>query len=118
MKSIKTIWGLLIVIGFVFTNCSKDELVLNREKLIGVWISTDNIDTLEFVNQNSFYKNHDHFDYNLTSDSIEIRYRGKLYIGVHPTNHKYFITDNILTIDFTNKRCYGFSDELETFERQ
>jgi hypothetical protein len=118
MKSMQIIFGLLVVIIFTISSCSKDELEINQENLMGVWVSSTYIDTLEFVNQNSFYKNHDHFDYNLTSDSIEIRYRGILYIGVHPTNHKYSITDKVLTIDFTNKHCFGFSNTIETFEKQ
>ena len=118
LKSTRLFWGLILLIGFTFSNCSKDELEINQENLMGVWVSTNSLDTLEFVDTDSFYKNHDHFDYSLSNDSIEIRYNGVLYVLAHPSNHKYTLTDNTLTIDFTNTFCYGFASTIETFEKQ
>lgn len=115
---IKTIsWKLLLFIGLIFSSCSEDVLEMNQDRLKGTWISTNRLDTLEFVNNNSFFKNSDHFEYNLAQDSIEVRYNGILYILVQPTRHNYTLTDDILVIDFTND-CFGFESTVQTFEKQ
>ena len=114
----KNIIPIIIIISFGVFACNNDDFETNQEKLLGLWVSQNKVDTLEFVDQSSFYKNHDHFDYNLTNDSIGIRYRGILYIGVHSTRHKYSLIDNSMTIDFTNKQCYGFVSVIQTFEKQ
>jgi len=118
MKPITIYLGFLIFIGLICSNCSDDTLELNQDKLIGTWISADRLDTLNFVNNTSFYKNSDHFDYKLAKDSIEIRYSGVLYILVQPSNHHYTLIDNTLTIDFTNDNCYGFESTIQTFDKQ
>lgn len=89
---------------------------MNQEAIIGTWISADKSDTLDFVNNESFYKSnevmrYDHYDYELFGDAIKIRYSGKLYILVSPTVHSFNLSENKLTIDFSNEQCYGFNQE-------
>ena len=122
----KTIIGFrifLIMIPLVFTNCTKDDLRINQEKILGIWISIDKSDTLDFTTENDFYKSNgymtdDHFDYELSNDSIEIGYKGHLMILVTPTKHKYSIEDKNMTIDFSNKQCYGFSTVEMTYKKE
>ncbi|MFW5700668.1 MAG: hypothetical protein ACOCWM_03175 [Cyclobacteriaceae bacterium] len=102
-----------IVINF---GCEKESKLSTEDKIIGTWISEDKSDTLDFVDYESFYKSsvnmrYDHYDYSLLDDSIEIGYRGRLYILVTPTIHSYNLSDDKLTIDFSNKKCYGFGLE-------
>ncbi len=79
---------------FFLSNCSNDDDNLNQITL-GVWISSDKTDTLDFKTKNNFYKSNgfmqnDNFDYKLLSkDLIQIGYNGKQFIRVEPTNHKY-----------------------------
>jgi hypothetical protein len=89
---------------------------------IGVWISFDQVDTLDFETDEDFYKSniymrHHHYKYYYMEDSITINYSGINYINVLPSSHIYEIKDNILTIDFTNG-CYGFDRVEKTFSRQ
>ena len=109
---------LLMVISF--GACQKYKLQENKEMIIGKWISEDKSDTLNFVDEENFYKSDvlmhsDHYDYQLFVDSIEIRYSGVLYILVLPTRHKYRITGNTLTIDLRDKDCYGFDKKEITY---
>ena len=114
---------LLIVVVTLLTSCSKDEIETNQNELLGTWISTDKSDTLYFVNIKDFYRSnghmvYDHFDYKLFKDSIEIGYSGKMYILVMPTMHKYSLDKGKLTIDFGNKRCYGFDLKEMTYTKE
>ena len=107
---------ILLLLLVVIFSCSK----FDQNEIIGTWISSDKIDTLDFVDNNNFYNSnitmrYDHYDYHLDKDSIEIRYRGVLMVLVQPTKHKYYLDDNTLTIDFRNKICYGFSSAEITF---
>jgi hypothetical protein len=99
------------------SGCSKDEIIAG--KIIGTWISTDKTDTLDIVDNNNFYKTvgipHDHYNYWLETGSIEIQYEGVLKVLVHPTKHKYQLDNNTLTIDFSNKMCYGFERKEITY---
>lgn len=113
---------LLTLLAVIIFGCDTEELTISddaanlaarQEKILGTWISTDKSDTLDLIDNNSFYRSnnemhHDHYDYKLFIDSIEVRYRGVIFIGISPTRHKYLFDDNILTIDFSNKNCYGF----------
>jgi len=113
---------LLLLVVALLAGCSKNEIEINQEKLIGTWISTDKNDTLYFTTNNDFYHSngymsYDHYDYELYNDSIEIRYRGKLFVLIHPTMHKYLISNESLTIDFSNKQCYGFELKEITYAR-
>jgi hypothetical protein len=121
-KNIKILAFSLVVVLFL-SNCSNDDDNLNQIEF-GIWISTDKTDTLDFKTQNNFYKSNafmqnDNYDYKLLpKDSIQIGYRGKLFILVEPTNHKNSIEKNELTIDFTNQSCYGFDDEIMTYIKE
>ncbi|MEM8999760.1 MAG: hypothetical protein AAGB24_05805 [Bacteroidota bacterium] len=123
MKKNTTFLTFFIVLIFMLTNCSNDGDDLTQIEL-GIWISLDKKDTLNFETKNDFYKSNgymqnDHYDYKLLSkDSIQIGYRGKLFIAVEPTNHTYSIEQDKLTIDFTNKSCYGFEDNIITYMKQ
>jgi hypothetical protein len=110
--------ALMFVLSLIFLSCEK-----NQEKLLGKWVSTDKSDTLDFVDESNFYKSsinmrYDHYDYQLFKDSIKIGYRGKLYVLVTPTFHRYFIDGGNLVIDFSNKSCYGFPLQELTYTKE
>jgi len=124
MRKSITILGLLLIVVVTFlTSCSKNELKTNQKELIGTWISTDKSDTLYFTTKTDFYQSNghmflDHYDYELLKDSIQIAYRGKLYIYVLPTLHKYSMINSKLTIDFSNVQCYGFPLKEITYTKE
>ncbi len=123
MRNSKLIRRILLLSLLTLTNCSKEEQEINRRELFGLWISTDKKDTLDFKTNNDFYKSNgfmknEHFDYKLFNDSIQIEYNGILYINVNPTKHRYSIINNKLTLDFTNKPCYGFGDQIIIYEKE
>ena len=107
--------GLILLI---LSSCEKKPT--DNKNLLGTWISTDLIDTVEFRTDHDFYKTvgipHDHFDYCTIGDSMTIRYNGALYIYVLPKNHFYNLNGNSLTIDLNN--CYGFRNQIITFLRK
>lgn len=105
---------MLFFIILIMVTCEKYDEPYNSEMIIGKWTSIDKIDTLEFDDNGNLYKStinirHEHFDYKILRDSIEIKYSGLSYILIYPTKHKYSIIDNKLSIDFSNKPCYGFT---------
>jgi hypothetical protein len=113
----------LILIAIAIMGCDKYNLANNKEKILGTWISLDKSDTLDIVDDSNFYKStsHMHYDrylYELFVDSIKIGYSGILYIAVKPTNHKYFIDEDKLTIDFSNRNCYGFSNQETIYTKE
>jgi len=116
MKSIKFLLFILFICASVLVSCSDDNI--SQQRILGTWISTDKKETLNFVDNNSFYKNQDHYDYKLFRDSIEIRYNGMLDVYVHPTKHKYSLNQNTLIIDLSNTFCYGFDLQKMTFIRK
>jgi len=104
-------------------SCKKNS-VRNDELLLGTWISTDNIDTIEFTSVHDLYKIisdvKDHYDYSLTGDSILITYNGinmpLIYLG--PSKMRFCqLNGNDLTIDFRNA-YYGFSNQIILFHRK
>jgi hypothetical protein len=106
----------------MITNCKKSSQ--NDGTLIGKWISTDMVDTLEFTSDQDLYKMingvRDHYSYSLSSDSILITYNGAAmpYIYIGPSKMRFYKLDgNNLTIDFRNA-YYGFSNQLILFHRQ
>jgi len=115
MKLIKFSLFIFLISVITLVSCSDD--TVNQQNVLGIWISIDKKDTLDFVDNNSFYKNQDHYDYELSGDSIEIRYNRMLMVYVHPTKHKYSLKDDVLIIDFSNKSCYGFDLQKMTFMR-
>ena len=116
MKRIK--FSLFIFFISVVTLASCSDNTVSQQRILGSWISIDKKDTLDFVDNNSFYKNQDHYDYKLFRDSIEIRYNGMLYVYVHPTKHKYSLDQNTLIIDLSNTSCYGFELQKMNFIRK
>lgn len=107
---------------FLLFNCSKGEQNLEQIEL-GLWISLDNRDSLDFKTRNNFLRSNDNmvddnYDYQEFNDSIRIGYRGKLFIGVEPTMHRYWVDNKRLTIDFTNQSCYGFNSEVITYMKR
>ena len=110
LKSITLV--LLLIIGII-VSCKKEETLANNDKILGVWISIDKSDTLDFADKTDFYKStvgfkHDLYKYHLTNDSILIDYSGIRMPMVQNTTHKYNLSGNNLTIDFNNKNCFGF----------
>jgi hypothetical protein len=109
-------------------SCAKDENI-NKDKILGTWVSSENTLTVNFLdysnlNQYGETKPSDlkmgsnHYKYEIDNDSITIQYSGKVYIYVRPTTHRYWLNGNFLTIDFSNKPCYGFGFEAINFTRQ
>ena len=114
---------LLMFVAIALISCEEKIVERNQEIILGTWISVNNTDTLDFVNDSSFFRSsfsmhYDHYDYKLYRDSIMIRYRGKMYVLVHPTKHEYSINENTLVIDFTNEICYGFSPQVITYNKK
>ena len=114
------IWSLLLILAGMVTGCEKSNYSDYRN-LLGSWISTDLVDTIEFTSDHDFNKMYsgmkDHFDYNLSTDSITIRYNGFLKILVQPTNHIFTLKTDQLIIDF-RPNCYGFRGQKITFLRK
>jgi len=104
--------------SILLSSCEKNSF--DSKNLLGTWISTDLIDTVEFRTENDFYKTvgipKDHFNYSLSEDSMTIQYAGVLYILIQPTNHFYTLDGDNLTIDL--KDCYGFRSQIITFNRK
>jgi hypothetical protein len=109
-----TIFSSLILLS----SCEKSSF--DTRTLLGTWISSDSIDTVEFRTENDFYKTvgmpKDHFNYSLSEDSITIQYDGVLKILIIPANHFYTLDGDTLTIDL--KSCYGFRNQIISFIRK
>jgi len=113
----------LLLVTISLIGCEKYKLSINQEEILGTWISLDKSDTLDIVDDSNFFKSnigmyYDHYDYELFVDSIEIRYSGILYIAVRPTTHKYSLESDRLTIDFSNRNCYGFSNQETIYTKE
>lgn len=120
MELIKKLF--LIIIMIFIISCEKETSTSDYDRIKGVWVSENKYDTLEFVDNSSMYRSsgymrHDHYDYALLGDSIKIGYNGILYILVKPTVHSFNLSDESLSIDFSNKRCYGFGLEKIDFHK-
>lgn len=114
---------LLILLALSMMGCDKYKLANNKEMILGTWVSLDKNDTLDIVNESRFYKTvgtmpNELFVYELFVDSIEINYSGSLYILTYPTKHKYSLNEDRLTIDCSNKNCYGFSNQEKTYTKE
>lgn len=113
----------LILVTISLIGCEKYKLSINQEEILGTWVSLDKSDTLDIVDESRFYKTvgtmpNELFSYELFVDSIKIGYSGSLYILVKPTKHKYSIGANRLTIDFSNRNCYGFSNQKTSYTKE
>ena len=110
---------------------------LITKNLIGQWVSENNIDTLNFINDNklersvllksfrsedqpfnqlNFYELKHSYDYSISSDEITLQYQGPFNISVMPSTHPCEIRGDILTIDFT-KGCYGFESRISVYHK-
>ncbi len=88
-KSIKRKSFLIIVSvvsALLISNCEKNSSTYKN--LLGTWISTDLIDTVEFRTESDFYKTvgipKDHYYYSISGDSMTIQYKGALFVYVPP----------------------------------
>jgi hypothetical protein len=89
-------------------SCQKNQNMLNRDNLLGTWISTDKSDTLYFIDATNFYNSnatmhYDHYSYRLINDSQKIGYSGRLYIYVFQTMHSFHLDGNKLSINFSKE---------------
>jgi hypothetical protein len=119
MKQIKLIQCIsLIVIALTIIGVSGCKKTEDYKKLLGTWISTDLVDTINFASEHDLYKmfivSNDHFNYSSSDGSITIQYNGFLKILVQPTTHHYQLKGNELTIDF-RPHCYGFRNQEINF---
>ena len=105
----------VIAFFFLIISCEKDDTSDNM--ILGTWISEDKIDTLKFLDDQTFKKSYHTFLYNRNIRKITIQYSGPNYILVSPSTHNYTLTSDELKIDFTNG-CYGFNSEIINFIRQ
>jgi hypothetical protein len=103
-------------------SCKKSNI--RNDELLGRWISTDLVDTLEITAEHDLYKMilgvRDHYNYSLSGDSILISYNGVAmpYIYIGPSKMRFYQLDGTdLTIDFRNA-YYGFRDQIILFRRQ
>lgn len=112
---------LMLIIPLALISCKKDNETANQTKILDKWVSVDKSDTIEFTDEHNLYKSsltmrHEHYNYTMYDDSIEIGYEGSLYILIFPTKHKYSFNGNNLTIDFSNG-CYGFDKRSITYTK-
>ena len=98
---------LLILLLILISGCEKDNEI-DKDLLLGEWVSTDQVVLLDFKSENDLYRNGDHYIYSVSNDSITIQYSGVLYIYVQPTTHHCQLKGDELIIDF-RPYCYGFS---------
>jgi hypothetical protein len=105
----------VIPLFLLIISCEKEDFTGNM--ILGTWISTDKMDTLKFLDNQTFKKSYHTFLYSRNNGSITIQYSGPYYILVSPSTHNYSLNINKLKIDFTNG-CYGFDSEIITFIRQ
>lgn len=98
----------ILILPFLFS-CDKESRL--KEELIGVWISQDAKDTLEFIDFSTFTRSFKgwphHYSYDIEADSIEIQYNGPNMILVLPSTHHFSKNGSSLNLDFSNY-CYGF----------
>lgn len=114
---------LMVFLIAVISGCEKNYSDV-KSKLIGIWISTDLTDTIEFSSDHDFYKIiyniGDHYDYTLSKDSIFIKYIGThvpfIYLGP-PKKHFYQLDGDMLTIDY-RPYCFGFVSQTITYSRK
>jgi hypothetical protein len=108
----------LLLSFFISTSSCEKSSSDDYKKLLGTWISTDLVDTVEFTSDKDFYKMfsgvRDHFDYSLSRNKITICYNGMSFILVIPSTHPFELKGGQLTIDF-RPSCYGFREQEITF---
>lgn len=113
----------LFMIFVIILGCQKDHNASDLDNFLGTWVSTDKSDTLFFIDVANLYNSntnmhYDHYDYKIFDDSIKIGYSGKLLIYVLPTMHSYHLDGNKLSIDFSNKSCYGFDSQVINYTKK
>lgn len=120
MKTFRLSMLLLLLMAISLMACEKYKLEKRQEMILGTWVSLDETDTLDIADESNFYKTvamipHERFNYELFRDSIKIVYSGSMYILVYPTRHSYSLEEDRLTIDFSNRHCYGFTRQETTY---
>ena len=103
--------SLFILVVVLFSSCSKSELEIDREEIIGVWVIPESRDTLKFTTDQTAYINTLPFEYQVEKDSIEMRYIGALlalFLPPPPFKLGYTLNEDELIIDCPNENCYGF----------
>ncbi|WP_319270037.1 hypothetical protein [uncultured Draconibacterium sp.] len=108
---------LFILVVALISSCSKSELEIDREEIIGVWVAQEITDTLEFTSDQIVYKNSIPYEYHLEKDSIQMQYAGPLYIASYPFKLRYSLSDDILNIFCPDGNCYGFYAESVEYHR-
>ena len=114
---------LILFVAASIIGCKKTDKH-NSGDLLGVWVSTDLADTLNFTSDKDLFKNlngiSDHYTYNISDDSIRFEYSGilmqNIYIGPSP-EYVFHLTMDNLTIDF-RPQYLGFRPQIVTFNRK
>jgi len=99
------IFIMAVVLLQVTESCKKDDIPDGR--FIGTWISEDKVDTLFFIDDDTFKKPHydwvlHSYAYSYTEDSITIQYAGPNKILLPPTTDHYTLTHSTLIIGSLN----------------
>ena len=110
---------LLAVTLLLLSGCEK---TVTGDDLNGEWVAGTIKDTLYIIDDSNFFhssKNmhYDHYDYSVQGDSLEIGYSGMMMILVKKTKHRFKLDGDELTIDFSNKLCFGFPKEKLMYRR-
>jgi len=119
MKNIKSILVILICASFL-VSCEKEENknpdFYNTDYRIGLWVSPDKKDTLEFINSSNmirkgFYYEHEEYLYKIENNT--------LIIGTeHQTQHPILEIENGKVVLGNIYITTGFSDNSGTFIKQ
>ena len=115
---------ILLFIAIIAISACKKNDNSNSGTLLGEWVSSDLIDTLNFTSEKDSYKNlngiADHYTYYIIGDSIKFEYSGILmpyiYIGPSPF-YSFKLNNDNLTIDF-RPQYMGFRPQSVTFNRK
>nr|WP_319511753.1 hypothetical protein [uncultured Draconibacterium sp.] len=111
---------LFILVVALISSCSKSELEIDREEIIGVWVIPESRDTLKFTSDQTAYMNTLPFEYQVEKDSIEMRYIGAwlaLFLPPPPFKLGYTLNVDELIIDCPNENCYGFDGGSVEYHR-
>lgn len=110
----------ILLVVVLFSSCSKSDLEIDREEILGVWVVQGISDTLKFNSDQVAYRNSMPYRYHLEKDSIQMDYVGAiLHLFPPPPPFKlgYTLNEDELIIDCPNENCYGFDEGSFQYHR-
>jgi hypothetical protein len=101
----------LIVLILSVSGCDKN--TVDDKNILGEWVSSENADSLFFVDDSNFYHStaamrFDHYNYSIEGDSIKISYNGIMMVLVADSKHHFELNGDDLMIDFFSIKGFGF----------